>query len=399
MRKTLRSLPLLALLLITAFAPHARAQMGALRAMAGGMTTPNVGPRQMKLYAKILGLSPEQAKAAEDLLGGYETEYLAAIKRFQQIQQAANQEFMQSGDMQEVQGAVQDAMKKFSKRADTLEQSLMSDLKSLLEPAQLERWPQLERVHRRMTTVNWGSLSGESVDLVDLVEGLRLSSEQAAPLQPVLARYELDLDHELQSRNEIIHQQLKEWFESGFTDFSPERLERMKKQMTDLREAGQKILELNKRYEGQIEPLVPQPLQGEFAEKFKLSSYPVVYRKSYAMRVLEAALKFTDLDAPQRDGITTLRDAYVRDAAAINDRWAAAITDHELHPADENPFAAFMPNRQVPEDIKKERESRDAIDTRTVDAVKALLNDAQKARLPVKKYRPDLDFDAIPEEK
>ncbi len=394
MKRPFRFLACIAVLILASLAPEARAQMGAWRAMAGGMTTPNVNARQLKLYARILGLSPDQSKAAEDLLSGYETEYLAAIKRFQEIQQAANQEFMQSGDMQEVQGAVQDAMKKFSKRADTLEQTLMSDLKSLLEPAQLERWPQLERIHRRMTTVNWGSLSGESVDIVDLVEGLRLTSEQAAPLAPVLSQYELDLDRELQSRNAVIQEQIRDWYETGFTDFGPERLERMKKQATDLREAGRKILDLNKRYASQIQPLVPQDLQAEFSEKVKLSSYPIVYRKSYTMRVLEAALKFADLDAGQRDGITNLRDTYVREATTANDQWAAAITENELNPADDNPFASFMPNRQLPEGIKKAKEARDAIDTRTVDAVKALLSEAQKAKLPEKKYRPDLDFDA-----
>jgi hypothetical protein len=399
MQRLFRSFVLTALLVAAFLAPPARAQMGALRAMAGGMTTPNVNQRQMKLYAKVLGLSADQTKAAEDLLSSYETEYLAAIKRFQEIQQAANQEFMQSGDMQDVQGAVQDAIKKFHKRAETLEQTLMTDLKSLLEPAQLEQWPRLERLHRRMTTVNWGSLSGESVDLFDLVEGLRLDTERAAPVQPVLARYEVDLDHDLQARNALVQEQLRDWFDSGFTDFSEERLNRMKKQMADLREAGSKVVELNKRYADQIRPLLPEEAQAEFSQKVKLASFPIVYRKSYPERVLEAALKFTDLDAQQREGLTTLRDSYARDAAALNDRWAAAIADHELHPSDENPFAAFMPNRNVPEDIKKAKEARDAIDDRTVDAAKALLTDAQKARLPNKKDRPDLDFDAIPREK
>src|SRR5688572_11689584 len=101
MRNTVRILVALVLSLAV-LTPTARAQMGAWRAMAGGMTTPNVNVRQIKLYSRILGLAPEQTKAAEDLLAGYETEYLAAIKRFQEIQQAANQEFMQSGDMTEV---------------------------------------------------------------------------------------------------------------------------------------------------------------------------------------------------------------------------------------------------------------------------------------------------------
>lgn len=379
-----------ALMLCLLPAPRAEAQMGAWRAMAGGMTTPNVSARQLKLYAKILELSPAQVQAAESLLSVYETEYLAAIKRFQEIQKEANQEFMQSGDMQLVQQAVQDAMKKFSKRTTTLETSLMNDIKSLLEPAQLERWPRLERVHRRMTTINWGSLSGESVDLVDLVEGLRLSSEQGAPLTPLLTQYETDLDRELKARNALIEEQMSDWFEKGFANFD---LEKMKKQAADTREAGRRILELNKKYASQVQSLVPQDLQGEFAEKVRLSSYPAVYRISYASRVLDAAANMNDLDAAQREAISTIKASYARDAQAANEKWAAAITDLELNPTDDNPFAAMMPNRQLPEPIKNARQARDDLDTRTVDAVKALLTEAQQKKLPEKKYRPELDFD------
>jgi hypothetical protein len=379
-----------AVLLAIAPAPRAQAQVGAWRAMAGGMTTPNVGARQLKLYAKILELTPAQTEAAEAVLGAYETEYLAAIKRFQEIQQAANQEFMQSGDMQLVQQAVQDAMKKFSKRASTLETSLMNDLKALLEPAQLERWPRLERVHRRMTTINWGSLSGESVDLVDLVEGLRLSSEQASPLSPVLQQYELDLDRELKARNALIEEQMSDWFEKGFANFD---LEKMKKQAADTREAGRRILELNKKYAAQVQSLVPQELQAEFADKVRLSSHPVVYRMSYASRVLQAATDMKDLEPAQREAIATIRASYARDAQTANEKWAAAITENELNPVSDNPFAAMMPGAQLPESIKEAKKARDDLDERTLDAVKALLTEEQQKKLPEKKYRPELDFD------
>ena len=391
MRRTPILFTLLAALLIGVLTPPSRAQMGAWRAMAGGMTTPNVNARQLRQYAKLLALSPDQIAAAEALLAGYETEYLAAIKRFQEIQQAANQEFMQSGDMQEVQGAVQDAIKKFNKRTAALETSLMNDLKAILEPAQAEEWPRVERMHRRLSTINWGSISGESVDIADLVEGLRLRPEQAATIAPVLAQYELDLDRELKSRNALIEEQLRDWLEGGIANFD---LEKMKKQATDLREAGRKIVELNKRYVAQVQPLVPAEFQAEFAQKVKLASHPMVYRQSYADRVLDAALRLPDLDTSQREALTILADTHRRDAGAINDRWAAAITDNELNPTDDNPFAAMMPNRQLPPAIKDAKEARDALDQRTIDAVTALLSEAQRAKLPEKKYRPDLDFDA-----
>lgn len=379
---------------ITLLSPsRAQAQMGAMRAMAGGMTTPSITARHMKLFAQVLGLGEAQEKAAMELLGGYETEYLAAIKRFQEIQQAGNQEFMQSGDLQGVQRAVMDSMKKFNKRTESLEKNLIADLKTLLDEKQLERWPTLERMHRRMTTVNWGSLSGESVDLFDLVEGLRLEGDGAASAAPVLAQYELELDRELKSRNASIQAQVDDWLSREPMDFD---MDKMRQQAKELREAGVKIVDLNKRYAAQIRPLLPEPAQAEFEYKVKLASFPIVYRRSHAARVLEVAQKIEGLDAGQLESLRTLQAQYERDVAPVNDRWAAAIYENQVNPADDNPFAQFMPNRRLPEDIKDAKEARDDIDERTIDSVKALLTEEQRKLLPKESYRPELDFDAVP---
>lgn len=393
MKKLTRFLGVLVVAAVSAVASESHAQMGAWRAMAGGMTTPNVNGRQMKLYAKTLNLSPAQAEAANDLLSAYEIEYLAAIKRFQEIQQAINQEFMQTGEMEVIQSTMQDAMKKFGKKTTQLEKGLLDDIKTLLDQQQLDQWPALERLHRRSTTINWGSLSGESVDLNDLVEGMRLTPAQASAIAPTLAQYELDLDRELQARNAHIQQQIADSLENGFANFDMDKLQ---KQAADLREAGRKILELNKRYAAQVQALIPEDKQAEFAEKVRLASHPAVYKKSYPIYLIEAALKLPDLETNQREGLQAIEETYRREAQAINERWAAAITEYELNPPDQNPWAAFMPNRELPEPLKNAKEARAELDKRNVDAVKALLTESQMAQMPERNYRPDLDFNAAP---
>jgi hypothetical protein len=57
------------------------------------------------------GLSPEQKKAAEELLVGYETEFHAAVRRMEDIQKAVTQEFSQSGDFKTIQEIMPDVMK------------------------------------------------------------------------------------------------------------------------------------------------------------------------------------------------------------------------------------------------------------------------------------------------
>src|SRR5205814_3398962 len=108
----------------------------------------------------------------------------------------------------------------------------------------------------------------------------------------------------------------------------------------DLKDAGRPIVELNRKYEHQIAGVLPPDKAEEFEAEFKSHSYPQVYRKPYAMRVLEAAEKLPDLDAGQRDGLRSIKDSYSHEVAAATASWAGAIDEQEAD--DSNPFAAMM---------------------------------------------------------
>lgn len=381
---------LLALLAVaaTCVAEPARAQMGAIRAM-GGMATPSVNARQLKQYGEILGLSAEQKKAAEELLASYEAEFLASVTRLTTLQKSMQDEFAQTGDLSVIQDVMGDAMKKFRKKIDKVDKGLIDDLKSILTDAQREKWPLVERVHRRKTTINWGSLSGESVDLIEITEGLRLDAAQMANLKDVLEQYSTDLDRQLVGRNKIVEEQVATWLEGMM---NPD-LEKIQAQAKELREASVTILEINKRFARQIEGQLSLEAQKEFKERVNQSSFPSIYRKSYALRIIEAADKLEGLDAAAKDGIRNVKEQYLRDVVPANDGWAAAISEHELS-QDGMAAMAMQFGRQLPEPIKQAKEVRDALDQKTVDAVRALLTDEQKAKLPDKKFRPEFDFDA-----
>jgi len=366
----------------------APAQMGAIRAM-GGMATPSVNARQLKQYSEILGLSSEQKKAAEELLTSYEAEFLAAVTRLTELQKSMQDEFAQTGDLSVIQDVMGDAMKKFRKKIDKVDKGLVDDLKSLLTDAQREKWPLVERVHRRKTTINWGSLSGESVDLVDITQGLRLDTAQMANLKDILEQYSTDLDRELIGRNKIVEEQVAAWLEGLM---NPD-IEKIQAQAKELREASVKILEINKRYARQIEGQLPLEAQAEFKERVNQSSFPSIYRKSYALRIIEAADKLDGLDPAAKEGIKNLKEQYLRDVVPANDAWAAAISAHELA-QDGMQAMAMQFGRQMPEEVKAAKAVRDALDDKTVEAVKALLTEQQRAKLPDKKFRPEFDFDA-----
>jgi hypothetical protein len=373
---------------VLAAAPVASGQMGAMRAM-GGMQRPNVTPRQVQEYATLLGLSEAQRKAAEELVSAYSTEYLAAVKRLEDITKSMQEEFTSTGDMEVFQNVMPDVMKKFQRRIEALEKTLLDDLKSLLDAGQLERWPEVERTHRRKTTISWGSVSGESLDLVEIVDGLRLSDAEKAPVAEILGHYAIDFDRELVARNRLLAQQMDEMWEGMMNQDFDKMVQRFK----ELRDAGRKIADINSRYARQIEGALPTEKQEEFDKAVKLHSYPRVYVKSYADRVIEAAEALPDLDQAQREGLRGIKEAHEREAGAANEKWAAAILESE---ADEtNPMAAFGGFGQPKEGpLKDARDARRAIDDRTVDAVNDLLTESQRAKLPDKKKRPEFDFDA-----
>ncbi len=366
----------------------AHAQMGAMRAM-NGMRSPNINARNLKQFASILGLNDEQRKAADELLSGYSTEYLGAVKRLEEVSYAMQDEFASSGDMEVFQEIMPGVMKKFQKKIDSLEKGLMDDLKALLDQQQLQRWPLVERLHRRNSTINWGSLSGECVNLAEIVDGLRLDPAVAAPLSPTLEQYEVDLDRELIARNKLLQDQMDKMWDNMMGQ-DPEG---MMKQFKDMKEAGRRLVDVNNRYARQLQSQLPTELQKKFDAQVKLVSLPKVYRKSYAQRILDAAEAIPDLDATQKEGLHGLREAYERDAGAANEKWAGVILDMEKD--DSNPMAAFgmwgMGNQEGP--LKDAKDARKAIDDRSVEAVKALLSEPQRARLPDKKNRPEFDFD------
>ncbi|MGE3107593.1 MAG: hypothetical protein AB7G11_01290 [Phycisphaerales bacterium] len=387
--KRLMSLVLVLVGMLLFSASRVEAQMGAIRRM-GGMTTPSMSARHLKHYSQILGLSETQTKAAGQLLSGYEADYLAAVSRLTELQQAMQAEFSQTGDFSTMGELMGDAIKKFRRRTDSIEKSFIDDLKSLLTPDQMSKWPIVERTHRRDSTINWGSLSGESVDVAELVEGLRLDPAQHAALSQTLEQYAVDLDRELVARNKIVDEQVAAWLENIM---NPD-VQKLQEQMKALREASVKIKDINQRYARLVEGLLPLEAREPFNQKVKLASYPQVYRTPYVLRAFDAAEKLDGVDAPTLEAIKNLRDQYTREVGPANDAWAGAISENELKEEDGLQAMARQFGRQLPEDVQKAKEARDAVDAKALDSLKALLTPEQVKKLPDLKSRPEFDFDA-----
>jgi hypothetical protein len=376
----------------------ARAQFGMMGGMEG-MQNPAVTTRKLKQYSEVLGLSADQKKAAEDLLSGYDTEYRAATKRAEEIFQAMQEEAQESGDWQIYQEVMPGVMRKFKLKTDKLNHGFMDDLKSLLDDRQLQRFPAVERMHRRSTNNSVVWESADKIDLTEVVSEMRLDSAAAGTIAAPIEQYEMDLDKEIVARGKLMDEMMDYWYEQSEKDKGEEQFwqdPKFQKYMKDFGESGKRIAEVNDRYAKQVQALLPPDKQKDFDTQVKRLKYPMVYKKSYAMRVLETAEKLPDLDATQKEGIKGIKETYERDAASANDRWVDTIVQiqSEQGGANDGMMGGMMYQVAQNDKFTAVRDARKKLDDKTVDAVKALLNEEQKKKLPSKKNRPEFDFDA-----
>jgi hypothetical protein len=369
--------------LVAGVAGPAGAQVNVVRAAVGEPGGSVVSARDLDRYSKLLGLDEAQREAGKALLEAYRADYDGAAKERREKGDAIREEFQETKDFA-VMEQMGDVMRKFSERSQALEKAFFADLKALLTEQQAAKWPKLERTRRRDTTLSRGSLSGESVDLVQVVEHLELADQAA--LAEALEQYEVDLDRALVERNRIMEEEMKEVALAGRGGALQIDLEGYQKRLDKVREAGEKVREVNQRHARVMEGLLPGDRVAEFQAAVKRQSYPQVYRQARVQRALEAAARFKDLTAEQTEAITALRATYEREAGPVNDRWVDAINEEEKTAGGPMTLAGgtmlMIGTDENEGPIAKARQARRDLDKKTMESLEAILSDDQKSRLP-----------------
>jgi hypothetical protein len=358
----------------------ALAQRGAVtvgaRAGMGGMDfAAPVNKADLKKFAAILALDEDQTMVAEELLAAMQSEHDVLAKQARKDVDRIMNDFRDSQDPSVFAEDMPRVMETYQNGTAALQSRFFDDLKSLLTPAQTEKWPKVERLHRRTRSLPAGMLSGESVDLVSIVSDLEIG---ALPddLGAVLDRYEAELDRELVERDRVRAERMQ-GMRGGRMNFD---FEKMRADFAEMRKAGLKVCEVNKRYARLIEGTLPEDKRRDFARRVKQESFPRVYRDTHTARCLAAAAEFNDLSAEQRSAIAEMRERYQREVASINDRWAQALEAAEADGGGD-PFAMFMGGGEDGAVADARKAKRD-LDRTTRDRLLALLNDDQRDRLP-----------------
>lgn len=341
--------------------------------MMGQMMTPALSARDLDRVVASLGLNDEQKAAVKVLHEGFAEEMRTALENVRKQTETIRDEFRDTQDP-EVFQKMRPIMEKARDARRKADEQFMNDVKAVLTPAQAEKWPSAERAMRRVTTVRRGLMSGERVDLIQVVDELKLDGESAASVKPILDAYEMDLDRELIQRNKQ--------YEEGLDRMAQLRdagdFEGIQEVIAKGREASVKVRDVNRRYARQIEGQLPEASREAFQAEFKRQSFPEVYRETNAARSLDAAVGFADLTPEQKDQVLAMRESYRRSLAATNDKLAAAIEENEMN-FDVRRMGRGQQDENPANDIRRDR--RD-LDRTTIEKLRAVLTDAQKERLP-----------------
>lgn len=378
-------------------APRAQAQFGlmSMGGELGDLIKPSNNARLLKDYARILSLTPEQKRTADELLVAYQSEFRDNVSRLEDIYRSINEEVQETGDYDLMQTALPAIMVKFMKKGEKLNQTFMTDLQAILDPAQAAHFPEVELLHRRSSSLKMGLEGIQRIDLFDTVNTLELDFGANAAVAPILQQYAVEIDREYTARDKMMRTFIDEMAAAMEKGERPEQdPEKFTKWMKDISEAGKRIEGVNAKYIAQVRGALPEGAQAKLDTEVKTVKYPAIYKSGYAHRVFEAVDKMTDLDAAQKEGLKGLKESFVRDAGAANDKWAGVVDELKAAQGDENMFfGGGMWMIRNDQKYKDAADARKALDDKTIESVKALLTEAQRAKLPKKNYRPEWDFD------
>ena len=342
----------------------------------------------MKRYASVLGLSADQMAAAELLVDGAVERYTLAQVEMNEKMGDLRAEAAESGDWRIMMEDVPPLREKFAGEREKIETQFFDDLKLLLTPDQEARWDGVERTQRRLTTITRGSLAGESVDLIEVCDSLDPPADVEAKLEPVLDRYEVELDRALVERNALQEEQGEMMSAPGSSGTQRFDMDAMMKMTGKIREASTKVCDVNESYARQIGGTLTGDLAARFEALWRKGSYPKVYAQTYTSTVLGAAEGFEDLSDEQRARLDQLQARYERELDAVNEKWVKAIEDTEGEGQGGVMMAAGgqMMVVEMGDDeggpVDEARTARRDLNRSYLAQVRGLLSPQQRSRLP-----------------
>ncbi len=308
-------------------------------------------------------------------------------RRAEEMRQQARQTFMPQIDPEELEQLTADAADKYKIfRAEKvrLRDQFIGDLQLVLRDDQRSPWPSLERKLIRQKTIQRGRLSGERVDLFDLVRALGLDSADSNAVAPILQEYDVTLDSALRDRNAYLEESRVQSFSAMMQRDSKRALSLYDGEM--VRRVA--VRDVNELYASSVAEELPEDVGDTFVRSYRERAYGRVYRKTTVQRAFEAVAKFDDLDVEIAGAVAGLQEVYEVELAVRNEQLMNLIKSEE--PKQRRRFLERMASGNFGRDQTRRRQDRTReqfqarreFDERYREQLAAMLTPTQVERLP-----------------
>ena len=253
-----------------------------------------------------------------------------------------------------------------------------TDLVTVLTEEQLLLWPPLQRMLVRDRLLPKGRLSGETLDVMSLVEQQQFDDETLVGLIPAINSWDVNVTSALQARDDhLVENQGAMMASFRTTDTSGG--ESVMKEQARLAETVRRI---NDDAVEQISSALPSEEGSTFSLLARERAYPRIFRTTRVERAYLGAMDLEDLDSDILISIVELYDVLLTDLESANERVLSETQRWESQEQLErmNRFASRMSgvNSERPESpIRKAEENKQTIEESYLEQLRLLLTEEQ----------------------
>ncbi len=377
-------------------------------ASADGWLPPPISPRDVASYAERLGLDETVRTILDQLHADYALEMsnLAAITELVKANQSLWHHDVASGQTTPPTAQAIDRTYDLRRQAleaiRALDDAFFEDLEALA-PAGSEAAVarlSLGRERRSYRTMMGGPMFDmhqtmeDSVDLVDLTMGETLTDDRRQALEPMLDAYEAAMIPVLRSRffARMGYQQVMERWGSAYqalasdTGAQMEMARRYQESMVaasrPVTEAGNALVELNRRTLATVLEALPDTDRSGFRRAYNRAAYPSVYNDVASVEEhLNRALRLEDLTDDQLASLTALAGSYWVEYEAMCQKMIALSAQGNPAMLGDTAQVDWAAWQQRQNEIQKLRFDRDEHSYRAIGRLEALLTPAQIERI------------------
>lgn len=275
---------------------------------------PSVTLEDLESITEIFGTDESQDMLIRSLYDGFQLAFNEGASRTKKDIAALLTEARNSEDRAEAyrrMGPLRaDIEEQWAEEAEGLEESFFTDVKDLLSPAQLELWPRFERDRRRRTLLRGGPgrYSGETVDLIRILQTLEVDDEAMESVKGVADQYAEELDRKLKEREDLAAKLLLNTDGVG-TRGNEDPALRLR-QRDELDRTRRDLRDLNHRYIDLIARALPPEAGDQFRRLFLEQCYVSIYRTTQADMYIEQVSALDSLSDEQEQQIADITQRY-----------------------------------------------------------------------------------------